>query len=126
MSTITLPCSCEITGKQIWRVSVFLGLQSKRPRIGQNVPQNWSKRPLCKKYWSKRPQIIFYSIHLQFWAYGCWFSLFPISMSPTANLWVQNTILMESLQYYCILGLAEIKTLHPRDKIMHKRCRMRR
>ena len=24
--------------------------------------------------------------------------------------------LMTSLQYYCILGLAEIKTLHPRDK----------
>ena len=31
-------------------------------------------------------------IHLQFWAYGSWDSLFPISMSPTANLWVQNTI----------------------------------
>ena len=31
-------------------------------------------------------------IHLQFWAYGSWASLFPISMSPTANLWVQNTI----------------------------------
>ena len=27
-------------------------------------------------------------IHLQFWAYGSWDSLFPISMSPTANLWV--------------------------------------
>ena len=25
-------------------------------------------------------------IHLQFWAYGYWDSLFPISMSPTANL----------------------------------------
>ena len=31
-------------------------------------------------------------IHLQFWAYGSWNLLFPISMSPTANLWVQNTI----------------------------------
>ena len=31
-------------------------------------------------------------IHLLFWAYGSWDSLFPISMSPTANLWVQNTI----------------------------------
>ena len=31
-------------------------------------------------------------IHLQFWAYGSWNSLIPISMSPTANLWVQNTI----------------------------------
>ena len=28
---------------------------------------------------------------------------------------------MISLQYYCILGLAEIKTLHPRDKIMSKK-----
>ena len=27
---------------------------------------------------------------------------------------------MTSLQYFCILGLAEIKTLHPRDKIMSK------
>ena len=26
-----------------------------------------------------------------------------------------------SLQYYCILGLIEIKTLHPRDKIMRKK-----
>ena len=25
-------------------------------------------------------------IHLQFWAYGSWDSLFPISTSPTANL----------------------------------------
>ena len=29
--------------------------------------------------------------------------------------------LMTRLQYYCILGLAEIKTLHPRDKIIRKR-----
>ena len=29
-------------------------------------------------------------------------------------------------QYYCILGLAEIKVLHPGDKIMRKRCMMRR
>ena len=31
-------------------------------------------------------------IHIQFWAYGSWDSLFPISMSQTANLRVQNTI----------------------------------
>ena len=31
-------------------------------------------------------------IHLQFWAYESWDSLFPILRSPTANLWVQNTI----------------------------------
>ena len=39
---------------------------------------------------------------------------------------VQNTIFMTSLQYHCILGLAEIKTSHPRDKIISKKCRMRR
>ena len=37
----------------------------------------------------------------------------------------RTLFLMTSLQYYCILGLAEIKTLHPRDKIMRNRCRMR-
>ena len=31
-------------------------------------------------------------IHLQFWAYGSWDSLFPISMSSIANLWVQKTV----------------------------------
>ena len=31
-------------------------------------------------------------IHLQFLAYGSWDSPFPISMSPTANSYVQNTI----------------------------------
>ena len=47
--------------------------------------------------------------------------------------WVQlqtnesrTLFLMTSLQYHCILGLAEIKTLHPRDKLMCKRCKMRR
>ena len=38
----------------------------------------------------------------------------------------RTLFLMTSLQYYCILGLAKIKTLHPRDKIIRKRCRMRR
>ena len=36
----------------------------------------------------------------------------------------QKHFLTKSLQYYCILGLAEIKTLHPRNKIMRKRCRL--
>ena len=60
------------------------------------------------------------SVILIYWACGSWDSLFPKSMSPTANLWVQNTILffMTSLQYNCILGLAKIKTLHPKDKIV--------
>ena len=36
--------------------------KSKRPRIGQNVPKNWSKRPHGKNCWSKRPQNDFYYI----------------------------------------------------------------
>ena len=63
-------------------------------------------------------------IYLQFCAYGSWDSLFPISMSPMFSKCMspdsRTLFLMTSLQYYCILGLAEIKTLHPRDKIMHK------
>ena len=30
------------------------------------------------------------------------------------------------VKFHCIQGLTEIKTLHPRDKIMSKICRMRR
>ena len=45
--------------------------KSKRPRIGQNVPKNWSKRPHGIKCWSKRPQnnfyYIFYVILDMFW-----------------------------------------------------------
>ena len=60
-------------------------------------------------------------IHLQFWAYGSWDSLFPISMSPSCKLMrPEHIFLTTSLQYYCILGLAEIKTLHPRDKSIPK------
>ena len=50
---------------------------------------------------------------------------FPYHWVPTANE-SRTLFLMTSLKYYCILGLAEIKTLHPSDKIMRKRCRMRR
>ena len=48
-------------------------------------------------------------IHLQFWAYGSWDSLFPISMSPSQlQTYESRTLfLMTSLQYHCILGLAE-------------------
>ena len=41
-------------------------------------------------------------IHLQFWAYGSLDSLFPILMSPTANLRVQNTIFNDSIAYNTI------------------------
>ena len=37
-------------------------------------------------------------IHLQFWTYGSWDSLFPISMSPTANLWVQGPVSSKHLR----------------------------
>ena len=33
----------------------------------------------------------------------------------------EHYFFVTSLQYYCILGLAEIKTLHPRDKVMRKK-----
>ena len=61
-----------------------------------------------------------------------------MSLSGTGTLffpyqWVQlqtyefsTLFFMTGLRYHCILGLAEIKTLHPRAKIMSKRCRMRR
>ena len=65
-------------------------------------------------------------IHLQFWAYGSWDLLFPISMSSTANLCVQNTIFNDKSAILMHPGTAEIKTLYPRDKIMRKRCRMHR
>ena len=65
-------------------------------------------------------------IYLQFWTYGSWDPLLSISMGPTANYESRKLFFMTSLQFHCILGLAEIKTLHPRDKIMSKRCRMRR
>ena len=48
---------------------------------------------------------------------GSWDLLFPISMSPTANYESRKLFLMTSLQYYCILGLAEMKTLHPKTKL---------
>ena len=35
---------------------------------------------------------------------------FQYQWVPTANLWVQTLFLMTSLQYYCIPGLAEMKT----------------
>ena len=50
-------------------------------------------------------------IHLQFWAYGSWDSLFPnINESQLQTYESQTLFLMTSLQYYCIPGLAEIKT----------------
>ena len=64
-------------------------------------------------------------IHLQFWAYGSCTRCFPYQGVQLLTYESRTLFLLTSLQYYCILGLAEIKTLHPRDKIMRKRCRMR-
>ena len=61
-------------------------------------------------------------IHLQFWANGSWDSLFPISMRLTANLLVQNTIFNDKFAMLLHPGTFEIKTLHPRDKIIRIRC----
>ena len=45
------------------------------------------------------------------WAYGSWDSLLSISMSPNCKNYESKTLfLMTSLQFYCIPGLAEIKT----------------
>ena len=59
-------------------------------------------------------------INLQFWAHGSWDSLFPISMSPNCKHESRMLFLMTSLQYYCIQGLAEIKTLHPETNLCAK------
>ena len=50
---------------------------------------------------------------------------FPYKWVQLQTYESRTLFLMTSLQYYCILGLVEIITLHPRDKIMRKRCRMR-
>ena len=51
---------------------------------------------------------------------------FPYQWVQLQTFESRKLFFMTSLQFHCILGLAEIKTLHPRDKIMSKRCRMRR
>ena len=46
--------------------------------------------------------------------------LFRKSMSPTADFESRTIYLMTSLQYYCILGLAEIKNCNPETKLCAK------
>ena len=66
-------------------------------------------------------------IHLQFWAYWVLgLAVSHINESNCKNYESRTHFLMTSLQYYCILGLAVIETLHTRDKFMRKRSRMRR
>ena len=50
-------------------------------------------------------------------------------MGPGTRYFPYQWVQLQTFEFFCnaicILGLAEIKTLHPRDKIMSKRCRMR-
>ena len=48
---------------------------------------------------------------------------FPYQWVQLQTYEARTLFLMTSLQYYCILGLTEIKTLHPWDNIMRKRYR---
>ena len=63
-------------------------------------------------------------IHLQFWVYGSWDSLFPISMSPNCKLMSPEHYFYDKSAILLHPGTRWNKTLHPRDKIMRKRCRM--
>ena len=72
-----------------------------------------------------------YKISDAFTILGLWVLELAVSHIKESNCKLMSKklrtlFLMTSLQYYCILGLAEIKTLHPREKNMRKRCRMRR
>ena len=49
-----------------------------------------------------------------------WTRCFPYQWVQLQTYEAITLFLMTSLQYYCILGLAEIKTLHPSDKIIAK------
>ena len=112
---VTIQCSPFITHlvlTWIWTKHSCVVAQT-RALVCENLMQN-----ICPL-----PKAV---IYLQFWAYGSWDSLFPISMSQTATYESRTLFLTTSLKYYCILGLAEIKNLHPGDKIMRKRCRMHR
>ena len=62
-------------------MKIWLKVHENHPRGNEDM--EWTRNFTAISYDSV--------IHLQFWAYGSWDSLFPISMSPTANLWVQNT-----------------------------------
>ena len=46
---------------------------------------------------------------------------FPYQLAQLQAYESRTLFSMTSLQFYCILGLAEIKSLHPRDKIMRKK-----
>ena len=65
-------------------------------------------------------------IHLQFWAYGFWDSLLPTSMSPTANLWVQNTIFNAKSAILLHHGTRWNKNFASKKQNYAPRCRMRR
>ena len=97
-----------------------------------HMPLYWQDQGLCmqsmyinNKYYQKFKKTNSDSFTiLGLWVLGL--AVSHINESQLQTYESRTLFLMTSLQYYCILRLAEIKTLHPRDKIMRKRCRMRR
>ena len=93
-----------------------------------NIEKFFSLVTKLKNIWGGIPfdlqlQIVFYgSIDVShsdsFTILGLW--VLGLAVSHLQTYESRALFLMTSLQYYCILGLAEIKTLHPRDKIMRK------
>ena len=78
--------------------------------FGQFVRDDFRKRTLYGY------QLFIYNFGLM----GTWTRCFLINESQLQTHESRTLFLMTSLQYYCILELAEIKTLHPRGKIMRK------
>ena len=65
-------------------------------------------------------------IYLQFGLMVPGTHCFPYQWVQLQTYESRTLFLMKILQYHCILGLAEIKTLHHWDKVMSKKCRMHR
>ena len=63
------------------------------------------------------------SVSDSFTILGLWVLGLAVSHINGSNFKLMPLFFMTNLQYHCILGLVEIKTLHPRDKIMSRRCR---
>ena len=72
---LTLPYSCYWPLACLWNIKGYARIQ--RGGVGCGPPPSTEK--------SQVKVSIETVIHLQFWAYGSWDSLFPISMNPTAN-----------------------------------------
>ena len=83
---------------------------------------------------SKRSKLVFKTnyclVHSDsFTILGLWvlgLAVSHINESQLQTYESRTLFLMTSLQYHCILRLVEVKRLHPKGKIMRKRCRMSR